>query len=436
MDVSLPRDTLALVASWVKRNDLLALRAASEASRDAVREAVVGHADIALERSYRGRFFMAHTVDGGPRPLDPRKVEALGRVFGAGCKAVRIIPGSDDLMAAYRSFIANAQSGLGYQSFISSSHRGLAEMYVDRFIPLHRLAELCSLAPRLREFNMYVGGHHEFTEPKLVDFAAQVGRACPLIERFWFPQPDHCAAELFSMHFPKSEAIEFGAARDITHWYTPTRFDKIEESIARCETRHCNFQDTAVEPELIECLLRTSLSDRLEELWFADTVIEESTILQAARGFCNLRSLGLPGEDTDKPAASLAFHKSLANLRPELIELSFGTGSPAGLDVMSIVFARYRLKRIFLDEMPNVTPALVDIILASPCSETLEEINLVFLFLPRVADILRLVRGCPNLLGLHWMRITRDEFSEDDIVQIASIRQIIKDTRGGWLDVN
>ena len=425
----LPQDTLALVASWVKRKDLLALRAASEASRDAVREAVVGHADIALERNNRARFFIHHTVDGGPRPLDPRKVEALGRVFGGGCKAVRIIPGSDDLMAAYRSFIANAQSGLGYQSFISSSHRGLAEMYVEDVIPLHQLAELCSLAPRLREFKMYVGGH-EFTEPELVDVAAQVGRACPLIERFWIPHPDHSAAELFSMHFPKSDAIQFGAAR--THWYTPTRFDKIEESIARCETRDCNFQDTVVEPELIECLLRTSLSDRLEELSFEDTDIEESTILQAARGFCNLRSLGLPGEDTGQPAASLAFHKSLANLRPELIELSFGRGSPAGLDVMSIVFARYRLKRVFLDEMPNVTPALVDIILASPCSETLEEISLVFLYLPRAADVLRLVRGCPNLVGLEWK--THSVF--DGIFHIASIRQIIKDTRGGWLDVS
>jgi hypothetical protein len=430
MDVSLPRDTLALVASWVKRNDLLALRAASEASRDAVREAVVGHADIALERNIRGIFFSHNNFHRGPEPLDPRKVEAVGRVFGGGCKAVKIIAGSDDLMGAYRSFIANAQSGLGYQSFISSSHRGLAEMYVLNAIPLHRLAELCSLAPRLRE--MYLRNWSEFTEPELVDFAAQVGLACPLIERFRFAQPDYCAAELFNMHFPKSEAIEFGAR---THWYTPTRFDKIEESIARCETRHCNFQDTAVEPELIECLLRTSLSDRLEELSFDNTVIEESTILQAARGFCNLRSLGLPGEDTDKPAASLAFHKSLANLRPELIELNFGTGSPAGLGVMSIVFARYRLKRVFLIEMPNLTPALVNIILASPCSETLEEISLVFLFLPRVADVLRLVRGCPNLVGLEWVR-NENEFSEDDIVQIASIRQIIRDTRGGWLDVS
>lgn len=431
MVVSLPQDALVLIASWVKRKDLLALRGASAAGRDAVRGAVVGHEGLTPPLKYSiGTFFEGYTpppttLFGFQKFLDPRKVEAVGRVLGGGCKSLNIIPGSDDLIAAYRSFIVNAQ-------------HGLVDIHVRHVFPLHLLAELCGLTRNLRQliFTSLGPNPWNYTESELVDFAAQLGPACPFLENFHLPNLVICPAEMFNKHFSKREVVEFGG--DGINWYTPTRFDRIEESIAACETNDLGFEGrVVVEPELIECLLRTSLADRLESLHFGETRIEESTILEAARGFRNLRSLRLPFENT----YPLAFHESLANIRPELIDFDFGICSYADDEVVRLVCARYSLKVIHLDEMSNVTPAFVDIILASPCSETLTALDVVYLdsedslWEPDPAllvfDILRLVIGCPNLVRVETHMHGNPRTSEHAVSLIKHIRQIIEKNRGG-----
>ena len=56
----------------------------------------------------------------------------------------------------------------------------------------------------------------------------------------------------------------------------------------------------------------------------------------------------------------------------------------------------------------NLTDRAIDIILESPCAQTLRYINLSYAPHFSSEDVLRLVRGCPRLAYLDW------ETSEDE----------------------
>ena len=60
------------------------------------------------------------------------------------------------------------------------------------------------------------------------------------------------------------------------------------------------------------------------------------------------------------------------------------------------------LERLMLDDNSTLTAGIIDIILASQTAQTLFDVSLCHVEAITSANLLRLARGCPNLVDLYW----------------------------------
>ena len=97
---------------------------------------------------------------------------------------------------------------------------------------------------------------------------------------------------------------------------------------------------------------------------------------------------------------------------------------------MKLVCERFRLKKLSLMGMRSLTPSVVDLILASPSSQTLEDANISYLNFFGSGPCLRMVTGCASLLRLDWEVGGLEQSADDE--NIDAIIDILRE-RGGKL---
>jgi hypothetical protein len=400
----LPNETLAHAAAWSSLSDLLALRAVSPAGRDAVKLAVPCH------RMCGGILNTYSESLKGDSSSRPTKIEALGRVFGSGCDyIVTEVSDGMGMEAALRSFVASTNRRL------TAIHIGRVSMSADS------VREICKSSPQLTALRI-LRGPRELAD----DCAEEIGRACPLLKMVWLPRSAESPAESWAMHFPKQMELNF--SRDLDEpFYEPTNYTQIEESAKQClGVSMCKFSDCVVNPPLAACLLRTPLPSTVTRLEFSmEGKIASSTVLTLARGFHELVSLVLPWYFEHTPT----FYDALFEARPEIntlkLELKF-------MDDACLARAcQFRLIHLHLEQCsqnPGLSEAYVDMIIASPCRQTLGQLLFTYVDMVDAAQILRLVEGCPSLTTIIWKRCSAPLNGKDADI-IAAIEAVLSRRR-------
>jgi hypothetical protein len=112
-----------------------------------------------------------------------------------------------------------------------------------------------------------------------------------------------------------------------------------------------------------------------------------------------------------------AFYSSLVQARPTLEKLDLQFGNKLDDNALRIICEGLRLEHLALTFVQNLTDRAIDIILESPSADTLRSIDIGYDPQFSSEDVLRLVRGCPELTELDW------QISEDDqlLVQNAEV---------------
>ena len=417
MPTGLALDTLDDVASFVcAPGDLVALRCASRACLEAVRRAVNGHPYCSHQHFSQVK-----------KHFNVQGIAARGRVFGGGCRSLSFeCPW--ELLSSFRSFVINTEGRLRTMYITTTPIAVRPLMVMLRACPLLTQLSLDWVCPTSTKLAFT-------TLDKIDQLAAEISRACPLLEDVRLPRvggETHqlCQAETFAMHFPRVRSLKFYGIWRIGPqliYYEPSHFDRIEEAGRRCVCAdELDLSESHVSPALVEVLVRTPLRERVTSIDCSfNTDVSPGTMLQCSRGFVSLRKLALP----EKFPATPAFYDSLWRARPELKSLhlmsSFDDDS-----CIRMICERFSLEELHLWSMKSLTPAVVDMILSSPCARTLRAAH--FGHHDHVFDLpalLRIANGCPLLSALDW-DFEDTPYSESDYGVIDSICAVQK-SRGG-----
>lgn len=398
---SLSQDLLANVIGWVgatrwDRKSLLPIRALSSAARDAVQLAVGSHGGCHYIWLNAGTFYNHKAKKIEQANMSVEKAAALGRVFGGGCKKVTV-SGADDWSEDKNRMMLEA--ACVFQKAISP--RSLESLTIDSLVmPDAWILEMCRANPRLVCLTLYPHGRTPFDG----NILAEIGRACPLLNEISLPKGGMCEAEAFAMHFPNIPVLRFGwVARgsNVNGQYVPKAFDRIAESAERClKAEECDFENCVVEPELVECLLRTSLPSRMTCLKFDWNATLASTVLALVAACPKLQDLHLPrtfydpSDPDERELASPSFYRTLFRTRPTITTLELGFFfETSGLEA---VCQNFPLKTLILchNHMEFESTAVVDVLLASPIRDTLTHVELTHM---SATQVLRLVTSMENL---------------------------------------
>ena len=424
---ALPVELLAHVTLYVgepiynrdeRRRPLLHLRCASKACEAAVRRAVRDHA-------YTKEFGFGDVSS-------TRRIAACGRVFGAGCRTLRLGATQSHTVTAIRQFAVDAAQGRILEVTLSSLS-----------ISPSALLSICSACPLMTRFYGSNLPHVTSSNADVASFARELGRVCPLLEDVTIANEDAenedadgrevlSPAELFQMHFPRIKRLVFQSGNvNPVRYYWPTEYEGIEATVTAC-TRAAvvDFSNCFMPPTLVDLLLQTSLKGRLRTLWLTgDTNVSPETILRCAAGFDTLRELALP-DDLDAP---VDFYASLARARPTLIDIDMGARTYADDACVQILVEGLALERIRLDSEEGVvclSSAIIEIILQSRSAQTLTFLAAIDIPHFTSAAMLRLMRGCPRLSHLEWhgprgmncMSPMEDGGNVDEIIALMKAR--------------
>ena len=386
----LPVELLAHVALFAhKQRELLTLRCASRTCKDAVRRAAKQHSAV-VSFSFQGP--------------SAQKIEALGRVFGVGCLNLTFASvQSDEVRKSLQNFVTSTNGELRFlfYSGVESSP----------YFSTPALLELCRACPLLK--TLIVHGTPTptsiITAANLDDFASAVGSACPLLEYVRLPH-QRSPAEDYQWHFPRSVCLSFGRYGSASAF----RWDGVEATLRACvHATEVDLEGETVSPRLVDLILAAPAAGRLNRLELNEAAISPELILRLAGGLEALSDLQFP-LDFD---GGRAFYSSLVQARPSIAKLNIGFGNKLDDDDLRIICHGLPLERLELTYVQNLTDRAIDIILESPCAETLRSIEISYDPQFSSEDVLRLCRGCPELAELEW------EISEDAqlLVQNAEV---------------
>ena len=167
--------------------------------------------------------------------------------------------------------------------------------------------------------------------------------------------------------------------------------------------------------------------------------IEPDAILAAARGFPRLRELTIPKGSTMGGPGFYKTLMSVANLR----ELSISGDDSTTDACVAAICAHSRLESLDLGELEGLTRGFVDGILAGTAARTLYRLVVSHCaefdefdegVALRAADVLRLVRGCPELKYFDWHCAAElssyAELRPETCVEISGLMK----SRGGAFD--
>ena len=404
----LPVEMVAHVASYLGKryvykyplathdlSELLALRCASRSCKDAVRRAATQHK--AVEKlSFQGS--------------SAQSIAVRGRVFGSGCRELEI---GDIQSAEAVNEIENLVTNGQLRSLICTGS----------IISMPALLEMCRACPLLEHL---CANTAPITTANLEYFASAVSRACPLLESVlfpWFRSP----MEDYQWHFQRLKCLSF--SKHSTRASEPIRYDKIEATLRACvHADVIDIMEATVSPQLVDMILGAPAAGRIKALDLnGETLISPESILRVARGLEALEDLQLPNDFN----GAGNFYSSLVQARPTLKRLS-GFGNMLGDEDLLIICEDLRLEHLDLVYVDHVTDlAGFDIILESPCAQTLCSIDVSHTVQFTSACLLRLVRGCPRLAKLEW-ELSEDYFLSpiEDGPNIDAINALL-DSRGG-----
>ncbi len=392
---ALPVELLAHVALFANKfnygsynlKELLALRCASRTCKDAVRRAAKQHRAV-VSFSFQGS------------SSEAQKITALGRIFGCGCLSLTF--GSVQSVEVRKSL----------QNFVTSTNGQLRFLFYSGesspYFSMPDLLELVRACPSLKTL-LVRSSSSIITAANLDDFASAVGSACPLLEYVRLPR-QRSMAEEYQWHFPRLKCVSF----DRYGGDSATCWDKIELTLRTCvHATEVDLSDDTVSPRLVDLILAAPGAGRIKCLDFNEAAISPELILRLAGGLEALSDLQFP-HDFD---GGRAFYSSLVQARPSIAKLSLGFGNKLDDDALRIICHGLPLESLELTYVQNLTDRAIDIILESPCAETLRSIEISYDPQFSSEDVLRLCRGCPELAELGW------EISEDDqlLVQNAEV---------------
>ena len=411
----LPVELLAHVALFTNKliqkynpnidlRELLALRCASRSCKDAVRRAAKQH------RAIRSFSFQRSSA---------RKIAAIGRVFGSGCRSLSFgTVQSDEAYEARKSLQNFVTSTNGQLRSLSYSYSGASSQYFS----MPELLELCRACPLLRSLFVHGPPTGIITAANLDEFASAVGSACPRLRSVWLPSP-RSPAEDYQRHFPRIECLNFMRSGSASAF----RWDGVEAMLRACvHATEVDLTSETVSPRLVDLILAAPAAGRLKSLYLgADTVISPESILRFARGLGALSELHLP----DGFEVESAFYSALVQARPAIAKLGLGCGNRLRDDELRIICDGLPLEHLELLYVVNLTDRAIDIILESPCAQNIRSIEVSgSQFSP--ACVLRLLRGCPKLANFDW-EIYRDHPSPIEHGQnVDEINALLK-SRGG-----
>ena len=361
------------VSFWKKLGELLNLRCASRSCKDAVRRAATQH--LAVRHFHFGASSSAQTI------------AAVGRVFGSSCRGLNIEAVPSNNVVALHSFVTSTNGQLRDLTCTGSA---------STYLTMPDLREMCRACPLLK--SLYVTGPPGgiITAANLDDFASAVGSACPLLEKVSIPC-ELSPGEDYQWYFPRSVCLRFGRGANTP---LPIRWDGIQRTLQACtHATEVRLAGRTVSPQWVDLLLAAPLASRLKILDLSwGTVISPDSILRLARGFGVLSALKLP-EDFD---GGSAFYSSLVQARPSIAKLDLGANNMLDDDALRTICHGLPLERLELVYVQNLTDRAIDIILESPCAQTLRTTFLSYPPLFSSARVLRLVRGCPRLTDPEW----------------------------------
>ena len=406
----LPVELLAHVALFTNKgianlfdldvSELLALRCASRSCKDAVRRAARQHEAVYCL---------------GFRGSSAQKIEAIGRVFGVGCRDLHVQGvRSDECVSALRDFVMSTNGQLRELACSAGENSNM--------VPQPVLLEMCRACPLLEALYLYFA--NDSIAANVDYFASAVGSACPLLEEVELPRL-RSPAEDYQWCFPRLKCLTFNRRGGSG----PIRWDKIELTLQTCvHAIEVEIEEQTVSPRLVDLILAAPVAGRLKTLDVScETDISPESILRFARGLEMLTDLRLPNYFNGE----IAFYRSLVQARPAIVRLGLGFDGMLDDEDLRIICHGLRLEFLELPWADNLTDRAIDIVLESPCAQTLREVDVSYAPQFSSEDVLRLVRGCPRLADLEWE--TSEEHPLDHDVDGPNVDAIdaILTSRGG-----
>jgi len=210
----------------------------------------------------------------------------------------------------------------------------------------------------------------------------------------------------------------------------PIRWDKIELTLRTCvHATEVGLMDDTVSPRLVDLILAAPVAGRLKALDVGcETDISPESILRFARGLELLTDLRLPWDFI----VESEFYRSLVQARPAIVRLGLGLGNMLDEEDLRIICHGLRLEHLELSAVENLTDRAIDIILESPCAQTLRFVDVSYAPQFSSRDVLRLVRGCPELAEFTWElhETGLDQNVDGALANVAAIHALLV-SRGG-----
>ena len=359
----------------------------------------------------------------------PRHVEAMGRVFGAGCNYLSVYKGSPERIAALETFVRCTDGGL------RTLELGCCPVSIEV------LLRMCRASPKLVRLEA------PYNEPTPYSVISDIAVACPELADVEFSKlgrdlGNYSPAETWAGLFPRLRCLSlFG--RGEMGGYRPTRLDAIRQTALVTGAVELDVNNCHITSDLIDAIAGTPFGDRIKALGICDhheesivgsvdANLEPNAMLAAARGFPNLEKLYIPDDSNQDgefgPQFYADFGRAATRLRSLRIAFS-GTD-----ECIAAACAHARLEYLQL-EFLELTSGLVNAILAGQAAATLEELSIYCCAEEslRAGDMLRLVTGCPRLKDLRWC-IQDDPESRDAVIADSgtcrAIEQLLR-SRGG-----
>ena len=360
----------------------------------------------------------------------PRHVEAMGRVFGAGCNSLSGWKGSPERIAAL-------------ETFVRCTVGGLKELELGCVpVPIDMLLRMCHASPKLVRLEA------PYNEPTPYSVISDIAVACPELADVKFSNlgrdlGEYSPAETWAGLFPRLRCLSVCGRSGS---YQPTRLDAIRQTALVTNAVELDVNECHITSDVIDAIAGTPFGDRIKALGICDhhdesiegsidASLEPDAMLAAARGFPNLEKLYIPDDSNYDGEFGPQFYADFGRAATRLRSLRIAS---SGTDAcIAAACAHARLEYLQLENL-QLTSGLVNAILAGQAAATLEELyidNCAEESL-RAGDMLRLVTGCPRLKDLRWLiQVGTNETPDRDAViadlgTCRAIEQLLK-SRGG-----
>ena len=400
---SVDEDALDKAACWLEKRDILRLRELSPHGRDTARRAIARKWIPHVRRlAFMYQVYLYRSAMAMRAP--PRAVEAMARVFGAGCVELSASGNCAPSLAALYDFVSCAHGLRELRLFFSGISSDL-------------LLVTCRALPNL--IVLHGPSYVPISDEAIVAIAA----ACPRLEVVSFSDvgTDVSPAERYERHFPRLKHLHiyFGTEADEDPPYRPTQLENITAAARSTSATEMDMEGCHVFPDLIDAVVGTRLSDHItclnpiskREGGMMDTNIEPDALLAAARGFPRLAELWIP-EETRIPHPR--WFVQLAGVRTFDKVIIYSRHATDSQVVAAC--SQNPLVELELYGISALTRGAIDGIISNQSAATLCKLEIMCCepddvddeesYMEergiRASDMLRLVRACPNLSTLFW----------------------------------